>query len=34
MAGELQLEDHEGNVLEQQDYENAPFLGFSFYWSF
>jgi hypothetical protein len=30
-SGELQLEDHNGNVLEQQDYENAAFLGFSFY---
>jgi hypothetical protein len=34
MAGELQLEDQEGNVLLKQDYENAPFLGFSFYWGF
>jgi hypothetical protein len=30
-SGELQLEDHAGNVLEQQDYESAAFLGFSFY---
>ncbi|HKJ15671.1 MAG TPA: hypothetical protein VJ988_12535 [Desulfobulbales bacterium] len=30
-AGELQLEDRNGNVLEQQDYESAKFLGFSFY---
>jgi hypothetical protein len=30
-AGELQLEDCEGNLLQQQDYESAPFLGFSFY---
>jgi hypothetical protein len=34
MAGELQLEDQEGNLLEKQDYDNAPFLGLSFYWSF
>jgi hypothetical protein len=33
-AGELQLEDQNGNVLEQQDYESAPFLGFSFYFRF
>ncbi len=33
-AGELQLEDHEGNVLKQQDYESAAFLGFSFYFRF
>ena len=33
-AGELQLEDSEGNVVEKQDYDNAPFLGFSFYWGF
>jgi hypothetical protein len=33
-AGELQLEDHDGKVLEQQDYESAPFLGFSFYFRF
>ena len=33
-AGELQLEDHDGNVLEQQDYESATFLGFSFYFRF
>jgi hypothetical protein len=30
-SGELQLEDHDGNVLDQQDYESVPFLGFSFY---
>jgi hypothetical protein len=30
-SGELQLEDHDGNVLKQQDYESAAFLGFSFY---
>ena len=33
-AGELQLEDQDGNVLEQQDYESAPFLGLSFYYRF
>jgi len=33
-AGELQLEDHDGKVLKQQDYENAAFLGFSFYFRF
>ena len=34
LAGELQLEDHDGNELEQQDYESAIFLGFSFYFRF
>jgi hypothetical protein len=29
-GGELQLEDQHGNVLEKQDYESAPFFGFSF----
>jgi hypothetical protein len=33
-AGELQLEDHDGNALEQQDYESATFLGLSFYFRF
>ena len=34
LAGELQLEDPDGNELEQQDYESAIFLGFSFYFRF
>jgi hypothetical protein len=34
LAGELQLEDHDGNELEQQDYESAIFLGLSFYFRF
>ena len=29
-AGGLQLEDPDGNFIEEQDYEIAPFLGFSF----
>jgi len=33
-AGELQLEDQDGNVLEQEDYETAPFLGLSFSYRF
>jgi len=34
LAGELQLEDHDGNELEQQDYESAIFLGLSFIFVF
>jgi hypothetical protein len=33
-AGELQLEDQHGRVIEKQDYERAPFFGFSFYYRF
>lgn len=33
-SGELQLEDKDGNVLEEQDYESAAFGGFSFYYRF
>ena len=33
-GGELQLEDQDGNELEKQDYESAPFLGFSFSYRF
>jgi len=33
-SGELQLEDQDGNVLEEQDYESAAFGGFSFYFHF
>jgi len=33
-GGELQLEDQHGNVLEKQDYESAPFIGFSFSYRF
>jgi hypothetical protein len=29
--GELKLEDQNGKVLNEQDYESAAFLGFSFY---
>ena len=33
-SGELQLEDQNGNVLNEQDYESAAFGGFSFYYRF
>jgi hypothetical protein len=33
-SGELQLEDQDGNVLNEQDYESAAFGGFSFYYRF
>ena len=33
-AGELRLEDQDGNVIEQHDYESATFLGLSFYYRF
>ena len=34
MSGELQLEDQDGNLLNEQDYESAAFGGFSFYYRF
>jgi hypothetical protein len=33
-AGKLRLEDQDGNVIQEQDYESAPFFGFSFYFRF
>lgn len=33
-SGELQLEDQNGNVLENHDYEGVPFIGFSFSYRF
>ncbi|MBW2485595.1 MAG: TonB-dependent receptor [Deltaproteobacteria bacterium] len=33
-SGELQLEDKHGNVIEQEEYESAPFFGLSFSYRF
>jgi len=33
-AGELRLEDSDGNVLQKEDYQTAKFLGCSFYFRF
>jgi len=34
IKGELKLEDKDGKVIEQEDYETAPFLGLSFSYRF